>query len=121
MQRIARRVFLFGGGLLLERGGTADADVCCTQGWLICHRVTDHRNDCTARLEQTDLACLVRAREVGAHLADTELFARCICEALRLTREEDEGESALLQGDQCAPRLCSYIVADGDDAARVLA
>ena len=106
---------------LLKRGGAADADVRRTQCRLIRHRIADHRDDRAARLEKADLACLVRAREIGAHLADAQLLGRRVCETFRLTREEDEAEPALLERVQSASYLGAHIVADGDDAACVLA
>ena len=50
-----------------------------------------------------------------------QLLARRVGETFRLTREEDEGESALTQGVQGTLCLHAQIVADGDDAACVLA
>ena len=50
-----------------------------------------------------------------------QLLARRVGETLRFAREEDEGESALTQGVQRTLCLHAQIVADGDDAARILA
>ena len=50
-----------------------------------------------------------------------QLLARSVGETLRFAREEDEGESSLTQGVQRTLCLHAQIVADGDDAARILA